>query len=451
MLITAFAPLFLLMAMYAALGARQWMTTTMLASFFQAASPLVLVVGSRVGGLTPAYILLIIGFFHWLRAVPTRDTVRTLDAQTLSLAALTVVGVAGAIILPRLFEGVMVLPPRGGLDTGFLQAVRPSSGNYIQAFYLICNFLFFFLTARFLALQQFTLADCLSALKIGVMLTVFLGIYQLISYHFKLPWPRSIINSNAGVSQQYEQMFLGVRRMSATFLEPSQMAFYFVALFALFGIGLRQKLPGLLLFICLLLSTSSSAYLGIIGMFAIWLVLEIRRNSVMAFLAIFLLATTAVAIYCADEWWSGGQLIHALLLDKLSSISGISRAHADSLAYQAMLDSYGFGVGVGSARASSLIATLAATMGVPGMLCFFAFMFFTLRSCFRGGRAIDRALGYAMAAFLVIWIVSVPDLALPLPWILAGMISGAVRQHASGSMAQPARVQPFAPALASSA
>ncbi|MBK8151397.1 MAG: hypothetical protein IPK58_25185 [Acidobacteria bacterium] len=228
---TAFFPFFMLFVIYAFRGPTQWAIATGIACFFQAATPILILVGGRASGLAPAYCLLFVGFWHVYGMVRARAGASPrgfeFPAATWWLLMFTIVGVVGAVIWPRFFEGwVRVLPTRHGLDSGFVEPVRPSGTNYIQAFYLICNFLLFALFAYAFQIGAVSREAILKGVARGAVVSVLLGIYQLIAYHFSLPWPSEIINSNLGVMQLAEQTALGFKRMSATFLEPSQMAMH---------------------------------------------------------------------------------------------------------------------------------------------------------------------------------------------------------------------------------
>jgi len=59
---------------------------------------------------------------------------------------------------------------------------------------------------------------------------------------------------------------------------------------------------------------------------------------------------------------------------KLESDSGVERSSWNKQCWQNFIDTWGFGVGLGSARGSSLLMVLLANLGGFGTLCFFAFL-----------------------------------------------------------------------------
>jgi hypothetical protein len=434
MQLTDFAPIFVVMLFWACFGARQWLAATLIASLFQGATPVLLTAGGRMSGIAPAYGLLGIGVLHWVLTLPQRRnaagqsvTKKDIDAPLLWLAALTALAVAGAYLLPRIFQySVLVMPPRWGLDTFLTIPLKPSSGNLIQAFFCTCNFGLFFLASRFVRDRHETLSFAIGALGAGALITALLGLYQVLGFYLGLPWPDAVINSNVGVSQPFAQTTAGVKRMSATFYEPSMLAMHFLALFGLLGLGLKRWGTATLLLICLLLSTSMTAYVGLSVLIALWGAANVRKMRPGSLTAVaFLGALLVLAALCVANMEHAPLLAREnLVAGKLASESATARGFANGLAFAALRDSWGLGVGLGSTRASSLLATLAATVGLPGLIAMAGFLVTLLDRSSRCGQPEVNALGWGLFAALIGWLVSVPDLAVPMPWLIAGLAHG---------------------------
>ncbi|MBK8151398.1 MAG: hypothetical protein IPK58_25190 [Acidobacteria bacterium] len=140
-----------------------------------------------------------------------------------------------------------------------------------------------------------------------------------------------------------------------------------------------------------------------------------------------------------DLVFTAGRFAEGLILRKLEGGSGESRLYADWLAMRTFVDSFGMGVGVGSARASSVFATLAANTGLPGLVTFGGFLITILRVSIRSRDDLDRAFLFGLIGLVVGWAISIPDLTFPLFWMLAGVSAGV-----SGSRVramEPMRVQ----------
>jgi hypothetical protein len=433
--ITLFAPLFLLFAIYACLGERQWVTATLTSAFLQGASPILLAAGGRITGVQTAYALVPIGVLHVIldelrraRQLPVREPeygkAWGVDLPDALLLATTVIGVGGAILLPRILNGViLVLPPSVGYHP---EPLHPSGRNLIQGFYMVCNLLLYLLISRSLCRGIVTGPQCIRALALGAWCAIVLGLYQVAGSFAPLPWPDAIVNSNLGVSQLYNQSVFGLRRMSSTFLEPSILAMHFVGLFALFGLGLKRWLLGSALLGCLLISTSATAYVGLIFLGCVWLASTLPRMRWHAFGTLFIAAGAAGAaglLIVATVGFEQLPGAHLVAL-KLSSHSGAVRTTADSVNVRALWDSWGLGTGVGSTRSSSFLATFAACTGLPGLACLAAFLGVLIVRGARSPLPEIRAASLGVGGLTLGWLIAVPDLTLALVWLLAGLVRG---------------------------
>ena len=432
MVLTAFLPFFFLLLVWAMRGQRGWLAATGFACYLQGASPILLTAGGRLSGMAPAYCLLGVGLFHYMRQClrysPHRERVGAdgaLSATHLWLWAFTLLGVVGAILLPRVFNGVAhAMASRGSLDNGVMTVVRPSGTNYIQGFYLILNLLLFSMAAK-MAVKEKDGMDCaLRGIALCLAFSCAMGLYQLVAYYAGLPWPTEIINSNRGVGQFPGQMAGSIKRISSTFWEPSLLGYNFVGSIGVFLLGARNLRLGIVALCVLLLSTSSLGYFGLIALIGIWLVTDQRTASTTKWRAVAALAAVCAAFLVVDQIALDGEVLRKMILDKGESSSGQGRNIANQLALQTFFESGGLGVGVGSARASSFIATLLATTGLPGVVAFVGFAISLVSACVRKGDALALQLGYGLTGFLVVWAIAIPDTIQPLFWFTAGIAAG---------------------------
>jgi len=93
------------------------------------------------------------------------------------------------------------------------------------------------------------------------------------------------------------------------------------------------------------------------------------RVSISAPVAISVLAVLAAATLAIPALLAQ---FTAALDDKVGSDSFVERSGADQQSYGVFLQSWGLGVGLGSGRASSFLATLLSTVGVIGTVLFAA-------------------------------------------------------------------------------
>jgi hypothetical protein len=148
-------------------------------------------------------------------------------------------------------------------------------------------------------------------------------------------------------------------------------------------------------------------------------------------------ALTLGSAWVVDQVWMDGAISSAFLTNKLSSTSGIDRTRTAQVALDTARDSWGLGVGAGSSRVSGLPMTLLSTMGVPGLICIAGFLISLIRACLARRDAAGNAFALAIAALVIVWSLSIPDLALPYAWILCGLACGLLSLPAGSSVTVP--------------
>jgi len=436
MALTWFLPIFLVFLIYSCWGERQWTAATIVASFFQAASPLLITAGGRINGLQPAYFLLAVGFvFFVLRTLGVethKDSPGALTLPHIFMLALTIVGVSGAFLLPVIFGGIAhVTPPR---QQEAVELLRFGTGNLVQAAYMVCNFLLFIMVARCARNGSISAAQCIRALAVGTSITLGIGFYQIYCDLLHLPWPDAVFNSNTGSAQLFDQSAVGIvqklgitRRMSSTFLEPSMLSTYLLGMFGLFALALRRWLLGAITLIALLVSTSTTAIIGVFLVIFVSMIWRAPRNngfSLKAVTGLTLAAAAAFAVVFAVATGVFAPNFLGYITEKMQSTSGVTRATLDHIAINTFEESWGLGVGVGSTRSSSFVTTFAASTGLPGLICLLGFFGTLIVQAYRSQSAEIRALGFALATLFVGWVLSVPDMTLALVWVLSGIICG---------------------------
>ena len=424
--LTPFMPAFLLLAILSLRGIKGWLAAMAIAAFFQGAAPFVLGGSARDAGLAPAYLLLPVGVLHWVRwrlavAGPARRMLLT--PAHWALIAFTLCGVIGAVLLPRLFaQDVLVLPSRAQRYLR-MEPLAPQSTNYIQGFYLVLNYMVFALTARFVSSGQATEADLRKWVVRGAVLTALIGLYQWGGSFVNAPWPSEFFNSNTGVIQLEEQATMGLRRISATFIEPSVLGYHFVGCVGLALFSGRHVRAGLLILLVLLLALASSGYVNLTLLTLAWIVLArlpmTRKLQIAG--ALFVLGLAALL---ADQILFDGRLVEGLILNKGTSESGTVRATWNRMALESFVQSWGLGTGIGSARGSSFAATLLATFGIPGAILLVTFLWLAVRAGLSDRGASGQGWGFAVLAFAIGWCVAMPDISLPLVWLCAGAAAG---------------------------
>src|SRR5215469_6996757 len=141
------------------------------------------------------------------------------------LLLLTMWSVASAFILPKLFAGVGVDTPRGGMDSPYTVPLQWTMSNAAQATYMVLNSMFIVLMIWQSSRRFFELAVW-AFIGSGVLATL-VASWQLIAHYGQLPYPADFFNSNVAWKQLFSQHVAGVWRLSGSFTEPSVAGSFF--------------------------------------------------------------------------------------------------------------------------------------------------------------------------------------------------------------------------------
>lgn len=425
MSLTPFFIIFSLLLFISFKSPRAWLICFFMGAMFQAATPFLLTGGGRNIGINCGYILMFSGFFHVIKHYSSRHNWHNapLPVTIWLLLAFLLYGIFGALLFPLFFKyEILVMSPRFGLDSGFLSPLTPGTGNIIQALYLALNFLV--LTAVYVCFRcrMVTHEDLHRAVSLSLVLVVGIGFYQIVAHELSLPWPEQLINSNIGLRQNHEQTAMGLKRISSTFIEPSVLSVHLLGLvsYLYFYAGSITLLVTMGL-IAMILSTSSLAYLGLLLLSCVISMRAFKRGELRPFVSLLGLLVLMAVGFFVDFFMNDGALVNGLLFEKMESSSGVARSNADINAFHAFIDSYALGVGVGSTRASSLLATLLATTGGIGTLLFFSSILIAVRRALKVSQPAMAAVA-AAGMPLLLMIISIPDLSLPFFWAMLGAI-----------------------------
>lgn len=305
------------------------------------------------------------------------------------LLALAVWGAVGAVVLPRMFAGdIMVMKPTRGEGVTLVKLV-PSSGNITQTAYAIGNVVVF-LAFRGLIVSKQRLVIAKKAVLLLAGLMVGAGLLNLAEYHLHLPSILESTRTMAGVNDMYAAS--GFVRIQGTFAEASAYATSMVPLFA-FSLNLwihdrTERVAAVIAIIgalLLVISTSGTAYASLclyLPLFALRLsprLLNFSRwpvpiatlaGMVVTLVGLMILAWTLELGFTK----SIDELLERTFFGKIDSDSGEERGSWNMAAIMAFLHSYGFGVGLGSTYASSYALVIASNLGLPGIIIYGGFL-----------------------------------------------------------------------------
>lgn len=362
---------------------------------------------------------LVLGFLLVSVLARPRDTAAMLAALSAPrpgfwLAALTVYGVLSAYFAPRLFAGMTNIIPLGSTafaDTGGTQPLGPVSSNLTQSIYLVGGLLCFAMTSAVASTER-GFADVTAALFAYCVANL---VFALIDLGTAATGTEGLLEfiRNAQYTLHVDDRVGGMKRIVGSFTEASSFARSTLGVLGFTGTlwlcGIRPRWSGLLAaasIAALVLSTSSTGLAGLVVMAAVLTVTALSLfgrlpDNRPAVLLLVLLPVVALALLLfiaiiPSLSSTVADYVDLVVLGKFETSSGIERNSWNVIALQNIFDSFGLGVGLGTIRASSFAMALLASVGVPGALCYLAFLWGCLRS--KGGRPGSFASAARLAA-----------------------------------------------------
>lgn len=361
----------------------------------------------------------------------------------LPFALFTLFALASSAVFPALFEGRFNVSL--AMDRTSVAPLAWGRTNVTQALYLAALSLFTICVALHLRGQPRAVARVARACVAAGLLAVVIAAYQLaaLTFHWYYPfdvlYARPEVRELGPIVRGYRISGTRLAQLYGSFSEPSTLAQYLMsALFgSLFwwargGAPFPVKLLALGSCAALIATASTTAHIGLgCGVAAALFYLAwVRRRGLLAALAVALALAAAVAVFAtlpefADARERTSALLDYTIFEKRESGSYAVRTQVDAVAFQAFLDSYGFGVGWGSTRGSSLLFHLAANVGVVG-LALLAWFACALRRLLRGvpGSGEKTFLTAALGGFLLGGAIAVPDVIEVHLWLLLGTLCG---------------------------
>jgi hypothetical protein len=366
------------------------------------------------------------------------------------LAGLMAVAVVSALFLPRLFVGeteVFSLS-RAANERGIVSLpLAPTTGNLTQAFRLTLGALAFYALATVFRRSP-DAGLVVRAIAVATAANLALGLLDLATFLTGTAvLLEPIRTANYAILEDVQMM--GIKRMIGGFPEASAFGNYTLGLFgfwfAYWAFGPRRRLAGWMLggtTLALLHSTSSAAYVGLVGFLVTFGLVAIlanlraqvgRRGLALAVGGILAAWLGAVAVFSAYALVDPvTAFLDRALFDKFETDSGVERMSWNAQALRNFADTWGLGAGLGSVRASSWLAACLGSIGLLGTGLYLAFLASLARAPGTTGDAErDASIAGLKAAALAIVLQAM--LTLPTPdlgiffFALAGLLTGLSR------------------------
>lgn len=340
------------------------------------------------------------------------------------LLALLVWSMFVTIVAPFLFDGLHTITPSNAV----LTAGVVTSSNIAQIGYLAIGVA----VVAFIARDEHAGPE-LVGITAGV--AVLLSLWSYLNGISGLPYPTGFFDNSPSFAY-IETAAGGISRFRGIFSEPSALAGACLVMIC-YGVSRARNTRGGRRLGALLLAAIAT-YLGVVSTATTFVVAGVALAAIVVLASLFglvsrttrlsaLLAIVACLLVLVAAWAlpTVAAFAQDAVTQKVAGSSYGERSSADSESYRIFFDTWGFGVGLGSGRASSVVPTLLSTVGLIGALLFVA----TVVLLVGRARLVDRyrPVIWSLVAVLVTKAIAGPDLSDPtgLSWITLGLLSKA--------------------------
>ena len=201
--------------------------------------------------------------------------------------------------------------------------------------------------------------------------------------------------------------YKGVKQFYSTLMEPSYCGALLVGLFTLYILKERVTVKNILylffITICILLTQSSTAYLGLV---VIVLVLCVTKGQKKFFKFCLPLGILFALFFCLTST----SVLKKVIFDKAATGSYRVRAVLNRRAIENFISSPLYGVGYRCSRASSLLVTLLGELGILGAVSYFSLFIYYLRFYRNTVNVMARRHSLCVAGIIICQLIACPDL-----------------------------------------
>ena len=407
-------------------------------SIFQAAS----IYNFNSFAISPYYFVSIIILFRFLVMLIVFDEKLYISNIKLKYVIISLIAFLGwavlsSLVLPFIFEGISIFSPKEGIDEQYYYQSKLfwSMSNIAQDVYLLLNIINVFSFIQYVSNEE-NKKIVLKAFLFSAYVAIFMVLYHSLSKFIQIPFPEGFLYSNPFYSQGFEQRVGGLFRANGTFSEPSLASTYLVGItcsFFTFKINnctsFQQFLMFLMSFLALLVTTATTGYVTFFIIMSILFMIKFFNIIYRFKVKIATLIKIVLLLF-----FTGLIFLIVINLDLLSSIESLTtsknesdsfkhRIFSDLFAINIFLETYGFGVGLGSNRPSSYLTSLLSNLGVLGAGIMFYVIYVILQLTFklRNNNEI-RFFFLIFIATFISQIFSIPDLTLPFFWLNLGYL-----------------------------
>lgn len=349
---------------------------------------------------------------------------QTLPPGALLLILFLVWSAFVTLVAPLVFNGLPIVTPL----TPTLVAGVVTSSNIAQTVYLLIDVCIVVFLARSRSVGPEIIGLALGACTL-------LSAWRYLGENVGAPFPYGVFDNSPSFAY-IETAPGGAERFRGILSEPAALAGITLVTIA-YMLPRSAQLHGWRR-VGALAVAAIALYLGIISTSATFVIAGVASGVVMAvswFIAFLshrstlsrVISLMGCALMIAGLWFlpTVTAFIESTINGKLGSSSYTDRTSLNTDSFRVFLDSYGLGVGLGSARASSFLPTLLSATGVIGTLLFTG----AVASLIRRGLTIPacRPVVTTLVTLLVVKISAGPDISegSGILWLSLGLLSHA--------------------------
>lgn len=311
------------------------------------------------------------------------------------LVAYWLVALMVTVLMPRLFEGAVLIIPVRLTESTSGELLYPTTQNFSQITYLSLSILAVFAFHRH-TLKHFRFNTFFPSIQFGAACVIATGVLDYASQTINLGWLLEPLRT-ASYGLITSDMVLNSKRVVG--LMPEASAYGTLCLFFLavlyfcqspFQRSTQARIKNMALIFSLIgmivLSTSSSAYVGLAVFFLLtlfdWFHHDIfRKRKIVGrnflFLSFAALCIVVSGFLFPDIANHTIELVNEMVFNKKESASYEERTMWTVTSMEALMSTYGLGVGVGSTRTSNFLAAIFSNTGILGGLLFCLFVLST--------------------------------------------------------------------------
>ncbi|MDC7236751.1 MAG: O-antigen ligase family protein [Sphaerochaetaceae bacterium] len=199
-----------------------------------------------------------------------------------------------------------------------------------------------------------------------------------------------------------------VVQMYSTFMEPSYYGAFLVGLFYYYlseWNGNKNIIYLVLIFISIIFTKSTTAYLGLFITFIFFIFSNSQKKSLRIILPLIIFFSLFLSIFYS-------KLLDQVIFNKFSSSSAKVRSNWNKSAFYAFKDNILFGTGFKNYRASSLLFSIIANLGLMGILMYLSLIYSIIKTKTKSVKKYNYVVKSKMMLFGVVisQFIACPDL-----------------------------------------